>query len=113
MTTKDLETLVQQRFTYCQEVLFAKNAEYAREYNVLSNFHLAATLQDCPATQALMGMAAKHIVSLFTFAQKPWSHTLEQWQEKITDIINYCLLLEAMAVEWSKLRQPPVEAHNG
>jgi hypothetical protein len=97
----DFQDLVTKRFANCQEILLQRNDQYATVDNVLLNFHVAASLQGCTVVRALGGMMAKHTVALHTFINDPWNTERTQWHEKITDIINYCLLLEAAVEELS------------
>jgi len=66
----------------------------------LSAFKTAAALQSCSPQQALAGMMAKHIVSLYDmcFAEGV-SFSLDIWNEKITDSLNYLFLLKAIVKE--------------
>ena len=52
------------------------------------------------AQRALVGMMAKHIVSLYDMCYaKNTSFTKELWDEKITDSLNYLFLLAAIIKE--------------
>ena len=66
----------------------------------LSAFKIAASLQGCTPKAALAGMMSKHIVSLYDMCYSSLlQFDLEQWDEKITDCINYLILLKALIKE--------------
>ena len=44
-------------------------------------------------------MMAKHTVSVYDMCESGEQYPVELWQEKITDSINYLLLLNAMVRE--------------
>ena len=91
-------TAQQQRST---DILSAKGKEYAGPTDRLHNFKQAAHLQRITQAEALGGMMAKHTVSVYDMIDRGdvTAFTLEQWQEKITDHINYLLLLNAVVEE--------------
>ena len=66
----------------------------------LSSFKVAASLQGCTPQRALVGMMAKHIVSLYDMCYaKNAAFKKELWDEKITDSLNYLFLLAAIIKE--------------
>jgi hypothetical protein len=60
-------------------------------------------LQDIEPETALVGMWAKHVVSLVDIVEKLEMYMVEPAvdlvEEKITDVINYMILLEALFAE--------------
>lgn len=80
-------------------VLISKAKEYASETDRLANFKVAAALQNITPSQALAGMMAKHTQSVYAMIQTGEAYTTEMWNEKITDHINYLLLLRAVVEE--------------
>jgi hypothetical protein len=42
---------------------------------------------------ALMGMLSKHLISVLDMCMDKQQYSKEQWDEKITDSINYFLIL--------------------
>ena len=63
-------------------------------------FKAAAALQHCTPEQALAGMLAKHIVSLYDMCFDDGTHyDISTWDEKITDSLNYLFLLKAIVKE--------------
>lgn len=79
--------------------LMVKNQEYNTGEDPLRNFRVAATLQNTNAKRALTGVMSKHIVSIFDMAEAPTAYVEEIWDEKITDAINYLLMLRVLVWE--------------
>lgn len=50
---------------------------------------------------ALMGMFSKHLISISDMCTDERQYSREQWDEKITDSINYFLILRALVEEES------------
>ena len=48
---------------------------------------------------ALFGMLSKHLVSLSDMCMDEANHPIEKWDEKITDSINYLIILRAIIEE--------------
>lgn len=88
----------------CSDILQRKTKEYTGENtDRLSAFKTAATLQNGTPQQALAGMLAKHIVSLYDMCfSEGMSYSLDTWNEKITDSLNYLFLLKAIVKEEHK-----------
>jgi len=79
--------------------LQTKGGEYSTEGDRLGNFKTAAALQNCTPEQALAGMMAKHVVSIYDMIGANCAGPLEMWDEKILDAINYLILLRALVSE--------------
>lgn len=90
--------VMQMETQHCLDVLETKGREYALGTDRLEHFKLAAEEQGCTPKQALWGMASKHFTSLNAMC-KNGSGDLPLWNEKITDSINYLLLLWALVEE--------------
>ena len=99
MTNEKFAEIVREQIERCETVLLRKSAEYSTKQDKLHNFRLAAGLQGCSEKEALYGMWAKHLVSLSDMCRSGKSYALELWQEKITDTINYALLLYGLVRE--------------
>ncbi len=80
------------------DTLVMKAKEYATE-DRLHNFKTAAVMQNCTPEQALAGMMTKHTVSVYDMCNTGQTYSMAMWDEKITDNINYLLLLRALAEE--------------
>jgi hypothetical protein len=97
MTRDDFMQLVGDRLNLCRELLDKKKEEYGPGDNRLEQFYTAAALMQClRPTDALMGMMVKHTTSIYAMLAHPHRHTRAMWCEKITDQINYLLLLEGL-----------------
>ena len=95
MNTETFNEIIQGQIDLCLAVLVTKAMEYATE-DRLHNFRVAAELQGITAEQALAGMMAKHTVSVYDMCHSGDVYPIELWDEKITDSINYLLLLKAL-----------------
>ena len=100
MTTEEFNAIINEQIDRSTEVLIRKAKEYATE-DRLHNFKIAAELEGCNAQQALAGMMAKHTVSIYDLCRDSSTANvpIEMWNEKITDHINYLLLLSAVVRE--------------
>lgn len=98
MQAEDFNQVVEYQLNKCMELLGVKSLEYATE-DRLHNFKVAANLEGIPIRQALAGMMAKHTVSIYDMCRDENAFTLHIWEEKITDHINYLLLLRAVLEE--------------
>lgn len=95
MTTEQFEQIIGSQLEHCRLVLCQKAEEYATA-DRLHNFRIAALLKGDSDRQALAGMMAKHTVSIYDMCMSGLEYSIELWSEKITDHINYLLLLWAM-----------------
>jgi len=99
MQTTVFEHIVQDQIERSTSVLLSKAKEYATDTDRLANFKTAAELQGITPSQALAGMMAKHTQSVYSMIASGEAYTTAQWDEKITDHINYLLLLRAVLEE--------------
>ena len=98
MNQEVFDDLVSVRCEKIKQVLANKAKEYARG-DRLSNFKRAAAAMSCTPAQVLAGMWMKHIISIIDLIndQANGKHAdLRMWDEKITDAINYLVLLEGL-----------------
>lgn len=98
MTEKTYKEIIDETMAMCTDVLFKKKGEYATEQDYFHNFNVAAELENVTPKQALAGMMAKHTVSVYDMCNSDEEYSLEKWNEKIVDHINYLLILRAMIV---------------
>lgn len=96
MKTKDFNDLVEAQLVRCAGILCKKGPEYGSEDDRLHNFKAAAKLQQTTPRKALMGMMAKHTVSVYDMCESGLTYSDEIWDEKITDSINYLILLKGI-----------------
>ena len=79
---------------HCLDLLDSKKADYATA-DYFHTFRTAAELQEITPLQALGGMAAKHVASVFKlFNEHAEGREIsrEMWMEKLGDVINYLLI---------------------
>lgn len=98
MTAEEFDKLLVAQLELTRDILGVKAKEYATS-DRLHNFKIAAELQGFTPMEALAGMMAKHTVSVYDMATSGDIYPLAQWEEKITDHINYLILLKAIAIE--------------
>lgn len=101
MNTAEFDRIVAERMRKIGTVLSAKAKEYARG-DRLSNFKRAAAMLNCTPESALVGMMAKHWVSILDMVDDVETGQLNPpaaWDEKIGDAINYLVLMEGLIIE--------------
>lgn len=104
MKIKAFNEIIQQQLEACANVLVVKGQEYAPGesacgYDRLSDFKRAATIQGVTPKQALLGMMTKHIISIYRMVEDCGRYDESVWNEKITDAMNYLLILRALIRE--------------
>lgn len=102
MDKQDFDNIVSNVIDNIHETLQKKNKEYATDNDVFSNFNEAAKMMGWQNTTACIGMANKHIVSVYDMVKKIEKGILPSVDfvnEKIGDSINYLILLKAMIFE--------------
>ena len=94
--------LVEAQFEVCRNILFDRGAIYTTGKDRVGNFKDAASLQNILPEEALRGMVTKHIIAIYDFLGNlsiDKETPKEQWEEKITDIINYLMLLKGLLID--------------
>ena len=99
MTGDAFQIICKEQIDICNHVLFGKAKEYAQDGDRLHNFRSAAGMSGDSMRSALSGMMLKHTISIYDMCRSRDTYPLELWTEKITDHINYLLLLKAVVVE--------------
>lgn len=102
MRTEEFNEIIQAQVDICLDILGIKAKEYATDKDKLHNFKVAAVLQDETPIQALQGMMTKHTISINDMCNSGEDYHIAVWNEKITDSINYLLLLKALVIEEQK-----------
>lgn len=96
MNVTDFNNLVEEQFNICRAILETKGKEYAPdEGDRLSAFKTAADVLHRTPVQALGGQMSKHTISLFEMIENNCEDQ-DLWLEKLTDQINYLLLLKGL-----------------
>lgn len=96
MNNQEFMEEVEKSYQRSIKVLQEKEKEYSGKEDRLEQFHLSALEQGINPCQALIGMSSKHSTSIATMVKRPYSFTLKQWDEKLTDLRNYTFLLDAL-----------------
>lgn len=100
MNANHFEEVLEAQIKRIRDILVVKAAEYANDEDRLANFKAAADLRGCSVPQAISGVMVKHTVSIFSMLEsKDTAFSMAVWDEKITDHINYLILLRAALVE--------------
>lgn len=100
MYDKEFNEVISEQIKISQDLLLSKNSAYNPGTDKLHNFKVAANLQGISTKKALAGMMAKHTTSIYDLCSSD-EETIDMdvWVEKITDHINYLLLLKAVLVD--------------
>lgn len=96
MNTPDFNRVVEAQLDRIKNVLVRKAVEYNLDNDRLSVFKHAAALSEETPEQALYGMMLKHIISVTDMVNSKEVYSEELWNEKITDICNYLILLQGL-----------------
>lgn len=98
MNSEKFNKIVEDRCSKIVRTLAQKAREYALNDDRLHNFNVASRLSNQPREVALWGMALKHYVSILDMIEGTKEGTIPSEamiNEKIGDLINYLILLEA------------------
>lgn len=96
MTNEDFAVEIDKSAARSKSLLIKKGIEYSQDDDRLGQFYRAGVAQGISPTQALMGMAMKHVTSLADMVKNPSAYPLKKFDEKITDLRNYTILLDAL-----------------
>ena len=105
MKIENFNSVVKAQLDTCENVLIGKGFEYApdavdeTDVDRLAHFKKAAAIVNGTQKSALLGMLTKHLVSVSDMCTDGHTYPLEKWSEKITDSINYLLILRAVVEE--------------
>lgn len=98
MNSQTFSVILNRQITRCLNILGQKAEEYG-PVDRLHNFRKAAAFKNTTMRQVLSGMMLKHTVSIDDMCDSTNHFTEAQWNEKITDGINYLILLRAIVEE--------------
>lgn len=99
MNNKEFEKVVDEQLFLCKNVLCDKSKEYDFGDDRLHSFKVAANLLKTTPEEALLGYLTKHIMSIYDMVPEVNNFTYEKFSEKITDAMNYLLLLKGLLYE--------------
>lgn len=104
MNPETFDKFLEETLDRTREVLRSKGHEYAHDPDEsrFHNFEVTAQFLQCSEEQALWGFVSKHLVSLSDMVKPAKdgqyvSYSLDQWDEKTGDVINYMILLRGIA----------------
>lgn len=98
MKPENFDALSQTVLVKCAEVLSTKEEDYGSEADRLIQFKQMAVLQENTPRQALWGAATKHLTTIMDAVQGR-ELKIETIQHRVTDFINYLILLLAIVEE--------------
>ena len=87
---------------------YAENATFDNETDRLAHFKKAGALMSETPKKAAFGMLVKHLVSVSDMASSGKEYPLSQWNEKITDSINYLLIIRAIVEEEESMKSKTI-----
>lgn len=114
MKTEELRESMEHQFGRCMNIMAGKSEEYTEgSQDKLEHFKAAAALMGVKPEAALMGMMSKHLVSVADMcmdSRGSGAYSLDRWNEKITDSMNYLFLLKAIveenrAMSWEEVEE--------
>lgn len=108
MTSKEFESVFDSTMKRSYDVLIEKAKQYAIKdisEDRLRQFKVLAELEGKNPKEVLTSLMAKHTLSVFDLARTDASTSLAMWEEKITDHINYLVLLEALVREEKEVEE--------
>lgn len=105
MTTPEFNKVVESQLDRIRNVLVKKATEYNLDSDRLSVFKHAAALSEETPEQALYGFMLKHIISVTDMINSKEAYSEELWNEKITDICNYLILLQGLLRDTGRMTE--------
>jgi hypothetical protein len=103
MTTPDFNKVVEDQLDRIINVLVKKAAEYNLDDDRLSVFKHGAGISEETPEQVLYGFMLKHIISVTDMINSKGIYSEELWNEKITDICNYLILLQGLLKDTGRM----------
>jgi len=102
MNHQEFKEVVLEQHEQSLNVLAAKADEYSKDHDRFWNFNRAAAMLNITPERALVGMLAKHLVSILDMVDDEalcFGYSTSFIDEKIGDAIAYLLLLKGMMLE--------------
>lgn len=103
METSEFNKVIESQLTRISEVLCKKAKEYNLGEDRLAAFKRAAELSEETPEQALFGFMLKHIISVTDMINSKQAYPEAIWNEKITDLCNYLILLQGLLRDTNRL----------
>jgi len=103
ITHEEFDKIVDEELAYVKELLCSKSKEYDFGQDRFHSFKVGGNLQGISQEKCLAGYLCKHIISIYDMIDNGIENFSEdKWKEKITDYLNYGLLLFGMVKEAEK-----------
>jgi hypothetical protein len=103
MDAQTFDIVIDEQMNRSRNMLTTKNGAYNPNEDKLHIFKRTAMLRGTTPQGALSGMMAKHTGSIYDMCESGKEYPIEVWNEKISDHINYLLLLRAVVEDQRKL----------
>lgn len=105
MSHDEFEKIVNNRLSTCKSIMTVKNKEYAAPTDKLHNFRKAARMKGRTMLEICDDYNGKHLTSfddMIETVKRGEVVSVKALDEKITDIINYFLIAEAIIIEHNR-----------
>ena len=99
MTQEEFDTILEDRINSMRVVLAAKGKEYGDSRDRLHNFKRSSDILGTSPEDVCVGYLTKHLVAVLDMADRAPCFTRAMIDEKVGDLINYLVLLEAIFIE--------------
>ncbi len=102
MKHEQFREILEARINQMRRVLSTKASEYATDADRLANFKDGGIANKSTPEKFLWNLVSKHMIATRDFIFEIDDGTvrpMEYWDEKLGDIINYMVLLEALVEE--------------
>ena len=109
MKTERFNQIVEEQLERIRKVLIKKADEYNLEEDRLGFFKRSAAFAQETPEQALYGFLLKHLQSITDMVQSGKEYSKELWQEKITDAMNYLVLLLGLLEDTGRAEGKPTK----
>lgn len=103
MTTDKFNEIVKEQLERIASVLVKKQAEYSLDTDRLSVFKHGAGISEETPEQVLYGFMLKHIISVTDMINSKEAYPEDLWNEKMTDIHCYLILLQGLLNDTKRL----------
>ena len=103
MTSSNFNKLVEEQLERINAVLVKKEAEYNLDDDRLSVFKHGAGISEETPEQVLYGFMLKHIISVTDMINSKGTYSEELWNEKMTDIHCYLILLQGLLSDTGRM----------
>jgi len=107
MKTEEFNKIVELQLEKIRSVLVKKADEYNLEEDRLGFFKRSAAFAQETPEQALYGFLLKHLQSITDMVMSGNSYPEDLWKEKITDAMNYLVLLLGLLEDTGRSRGKP------